>query len=64
MLTTSKITPEDVERFVNERFENFRARISKEEYEKLKKTGEAHKSSKKFRNRRETIKKEIDFKKE
>lgn len=59
----SKITPEDVERFVNERFENFRARISKEEYEKLKKTGEAHKSSKKFRNRRETIKKEIDFQK-
>jgi len=59
----SKITPEYVERFVNERFENFRARISKEEYEKLKKTGEAHKSSKKFRNRRETIKKEIDFQK-
>ena len=59
----NKITPEDVERFINIQFKNFRDTISQEEYEKLKKTGDAHKWAKEAKKRRETIKKEIDFQK-
>lgn len=61
--SNDKITPEDVERFIQIKFDVFRDQLSQEEYEELKKNGEAHKSSIEARKRREIIKREIDFQK-
>ena len=62
----NKITPDDVQRFIDIKFKNFRNRITQEEYEKYKKTDKYLQYRKEVQeriNRRETIKKEIDFQK-
>ena len=62
----SKITPDDVERFINIKFENFRNEMTQEEYENYKKNDKYlnyNKEIQKIHKKREIIKKEIDFQK-